>query len=97
METLFVASPGCFYSDPHEEASFPESSWRHGSSHSTTVTGSSLLNESAVSSEKSHTQSVRRRRRAHDDDDEAKRAARAMSLVQVGELSAHIGHIESTF
>ena len=46
-----------------------------------------LLNESAVSSEKSHTQSVRRRRRAQDDDDEAKRAARAMSLVQVGELS----------
>ena len=35
-----------------------------------------LLNESAVSSEKSHTQSVRRRLRAQDDDDEAKRVAR---------------------
>ena len=47
-----------------------------------------LLNESAVSSEKSQTQSARRRRRAQDDDDEAKRAARALSLVQVGDLSA---------
>ena len=47
-----------------------------------------LLNEGAVSSEKSHTQSARRRRRAQDDDDEAKRAARALSLEQVGDLSA---------
>ena len=43
-----------------------------------------LLNESAVSSE-NHTQSVRRWRHAQDDEDEAKRAARAMSLVQVGD------------
>ena len=39
-----------------------------------------LLNESAVSSEMSHTLSVRRRRRAQYDDDESKRVARAMSL-----------------
>ena len=47
-----------------------------------------MVNESAVSSETSHTQLVHRRRRAQDDDDEAQRAARVMSLVQVGELSA---------
>ena len=55
-----------------------------------------LLNESAVSSEKSHIQSARRRRRAQDDDDEAKRAARALSLVQVGDLSAARQALEGT-
>ena len=34
METVSVASQ-CSCSDPHEEASFPGSSWRHCSSHST--------------------------------------------------------------
>ena len=46
-----------------------------------------LLSESNACAEKAHTQSVRRRRHQHHDDD-AKRATRALSLVQVGELSA---------
>ena len=46
----------------------------------------SLLDESFVCAEKGHTMSVRARRRHHPE--EAKRAARALSLVQVGELSA---------
>ena len=46
-----------------------------------------LLSDSTVCAEKAHTQSVRRRRHQHHDDD-AKRASRALSLVQVGELSA---------
>ena len=37
---------------------------------------------------KVHQNNVRRRRRRDDDDGEAKRAARALSLVRVGELSA---------
>ena len=46
-----------------------------------------LLREGAIAAETAHTHSVRRRRR-QDDDDEARRAARAMSLTQMGELSA---------
>ena len=46
-----------------------------------------LLSESADCAEKAHSQSVRRRRHQHHDDD-AKRATSALSLVQVGKLSA---------
>ena len=46
-----------------------------------------LLRGVAIAAETAHTHSVRRRHR-HDDDDEARRAARAMSLTQMGEWSA---------
>ena len=46
-----------------------------------------LLREAAIAAETAHTHSVRRSSR-QDDDDEARRAARAMSLTQMGELSA---------
>ena len=46
-----------------------------------------LLRKGAIAAETAHTHSVRRRRR-EDDDDEARKAARAMSLTQMGELSA---------
>ena len=84
----FCCSPECCCSDPHEEASFPGSSWRHGSSHFTMVIGFSYSTR-VLSHRRSliHSQCAAGRR-AQDDDDEAKRAARAMSLVQVGELSA---------
>ena len=45
-----------------------------------------LLRDSTVAAETAHTQSVRRRRR-QDHDDDARRAARAMTLTQMGELS----------
>ena len=47
-----------------------------------------LLAEGASCTERVHTQSVRRRRRQQHDDDDGKRAAGALSLVQMGELSA---------
>ena len=43
--------------------------------------------EGAVAAEPAHTQAVRRRRRL-DHDEDAQRAAKAMSLTQLGELSA---------
>ena len=46
-----------------------------------------LLSERTACAEKAHTQSARRRRHQHHDYD-VKRATRALSLVQVGELSA---------
>ena len=46
-----------------------------------------LLRESTVAAETAHKQSVRRRRR-QDHDDDARRAARAISLTQMGKLSA---------
>ena len=46
-----------------------------------------LLRDSTVAAETAHTQSVRRRRR-QDHDEDARRAARAMTLTQMGELSA---------
>ena len=46
-----------------------------------------LLAEGASCAERVHTQSIRRRRRQQHDDD-GKRAARALSLVQMGELFA---------
>ena len=46
-----------------------------------------LLRESTVAAETAHAQSVSRRRR-QDHDDDARRAARAMTLAQMGELSA---------
>ena len=47
-----------------------------------------LLEESSNCAEKVHQNHIRRRRRRDDDDGEAKRAARVLSLVRVGELSA---------
>ena len=46
----------------------------------------SLLRESAIASEQGQNRAVRHRRR--NQDEEARRAARALSLVQMGELSA---------
>ena len=46
-----------------------------------------LFREGAIAAETAHTHSVRRRRR-QGGDDEARRAARSMSLTQMGELSA---------
>ena len=53
-----------------------------------------LLAEGACCAEKALTQSVRRRRRQQSDDD-GKRAARALSLVYMGELSAARQALES--